>query len=136
MDRGLHPLFDQFFFTLQSLENDTFKVVSNPAFAQEYPHFDGKVITFKDKQEKWPGREFLKYHNERFEEAKKVIDMKAAAEPKDYHRQDSDTTLNHVPVPIPVKMKLDPIKLWVEEQGKIEEYSPIPESQIIPPYVE
>jgi hypothetical protein len=101
-------------------------LVSNTAFSEEFPDLNGKVIKFNGEPVSWPGSKFLEYHNKCFD-AKLISGMKAAAETKRFWRQDTYATLNYAPEPA-----LDPIKLWVEEQGKIEEYAPMEESEIIP----
>ena len=58
---------------------------------------DGKEIVFPGPVEHLPGPEFLTHHNDEFflKEEEGNIQLKAAAEPKDYDSQDSDLTITH-----------------------------------------
>jgi hypothetical protein len=93
MDPRFHKYFDLYYFTIIR-DEDQFNVKVGTSF---YPHdtdlsnIDGKQLYFGDQQHLWPSTAFLKFHNRKFE----YQQMKAAAEPKHFDRNDSDLTIVH-----------------------------------------
>lgn len=100
LDPGMHRYFDKFYFTIirTGIENDSvFKIKIGehlyPSGDAEFSKLDGKTLFFGDKSYLWPHQMFLKFHNRRFNHKQEEAKMKAAAEPKEFNRQDSDATM-------------------------------------------
>ncbi|KAJ3270263.1 hypothetical protein HDV01_000429, partial [Terramyces sp. JEL0728] len=65
----------------------------------ERAKYEGCLLRFSGDEKQWPGAFFLTHHNKSFdfrERQRKIAgNLKAGAEPKDYSRQDSDTTIDY-----------------------------------------
>lgn len=117
MDPRLHRYFDRYFFTIYRNE-DVFTVkVGEVAYPQdaEFANLDGLVVTFGLDRGLWPHAEFLKFHNRNFEFFQKK--MEAEAEPKEFDRQNTDSTMIHDFVAIE-SSKLN----WIVEQRNVLKY--------------
>ncbi|KAJ2989386.1 hypothetical protein HDV02_005014 [Globomyces sp. JEL0801] len=93
-------------------------------FSPEDKCRNGQILSFSGPKDQLPGAKFLEYHNNEFEQ-KEAERMKAAAEPWDYKRQESDATLNYN------FEILDDCKIkWLANQD-INSYTQVPEPDII-----
>ena len=115
MDRRLHYYFDRHFFTIYRNNNIfTLKVGEHlyPDDAQ-FANLDNHVLSFGTEQCLWPHAKFLEFHNMRFT----FKQMKAAAEPKQFDRQNTDETITHN------FDSLDTLKAkWITEQKDMKQY--------------
>lgn len=93
MVRRLHHYFDNHYFTIYRNNNIFTVKVGEYSFPDdaEFANLDNHVLSFGTEQYLWPHAKFLEFHNRRFE----FKQMKAAAEPKQYDRQNTDETISH-----------------------------------------
>jgi hypothetical protein len=103
-------------------------------FSLDCELLEGKVLKFNGPKSQWPGAKFLEHHNSEFDEKQaeeNVKRLKAAAEPKEFEKQDSDLTLGQHLDGLDYGKK-DWISSWIKQQpnNDVEQLSDIPRESI------
>ncbi|KAJ3267875.1 hypothetical protein HDV01_003866 [Terramyces sp. JEL0728] len=95
-----HTRFDSYDFTVRLTDDKKYQMELSKYYGYsdaERERFERNSLEFSGNKDQWPTTFFLAHHNRNFEfkEAQREINtLKAQAEPQEYSRLDSDTTIN------------------------------------------
>ncbi|KAJ3261698.1 hypothetical protein HK103_004649 [Boothiomyces macroporosus] len=95
-----HALFDFYNFTIRLTDDNKYRVELSKYYKysdKERADYEGFIIQFTGDEQQWPSAFFLSHHNKNFayREAERQRTIKAAAEPEDYAKRDSDATIEY-----------------------------------------